>query len=98
MAMNIIYLILLIEVLNLLPSKFDMDYLCMEGYTKLIYNFDEFLDRLKLWITVNNYTQEISANKLGISRSLLRYWFNTGVISVSTYNKIYNNLHYNNLL
>ena len=30
------------EVLNLLSSKFDMDYLCMEGYTKLVYNFDEF--------------------------------------------------------
>ena len=28
------------EVLNLLSSKFDMDYLCMEGYTKLVYNFD----------------------------------------------------------
>lgn len=34
------------EVLNLLSSKFDMDYLCMEGYTKLVYNFDEFLDKL----------------------------------------------------
>ena len=32
------------EVLNLLSSKFDMDYLCMEGYTKLVYNFDEFLE------------------------------------------------------
>ena len=30
------------EVLNLLSSKFDMDYLCMDGYTKLVYNFDEF--------------------------------------------------------
>ena len=28
------------EVLNLMSSKFDMDYLCMEGYTKLVYNFD----------------------------------------------------------
>ena len=34
------------EVLNLMSSKFNMDYLCMEGYTKLVYNFDEFLDNL----------------------------------------------------
>ena len=32
------------EVLNLLSSRFDMEYLCMEGYTKLVYKFDEFLD------------------------------------------------------
>ena len=36
------------DILDLLSSKFDMDYLCMEGYTKLIYNFDEFLYKLNL--------------------------------------------------
>lgn len=76
------------EVLNLLSSKFDIEYLCIEGYTKLIYNFDEFLDKLKLWINENNYTLEIAANKLGISRSLFRYWFNGGVIRIGLYNKI----------
>ena len=35
------------EVLNLLASKFDIEYLCVEGYTKLIYNFDKF------WISLN---------------------------------------------
>lgn len=86
------------EVLVLLSSKFDIEYLCTEGYTKLVYNFDNFLDTLKLWINKNNYTSEVASNKLGVSRSLLRYWFNGGVISISTYNKIYNNLHYHNLL
>jgi len=27
------------EVLNLMSSKFDIDYICMEGYTKLVYKF-----------------------------------------------------------
>ena len=71
-------------VLNLLSSKFDLDYLCMEGYTKLVYNFDEFLDKLRLWIKENNLTKEYSANKLGISRGLFRFWFNGVVISIST--------------
>ena len=70
----------------------------MEGYTKLIYNFDEFLDRLKLWIKENNYTLEIAANKLGISRGLFRFWFNGGIIKISTYNKILDNLNDNNLI
>ena len=79
-------------VLNLLSSKFDLDYLCMECYTKLVYNFDEFLDKLRLWIKENNLTKEDSANKLGISRGLFRFWFNGGIISISTYNKIDHNL------
>ena len=86
------------EVLNLLYSKFDMYYLCMEGYTKLVYNFDEFLDKLSLWIEENNFTKEDAATKLGISRGLFRFWFNGCVIKVSTYNKIKNNLSRYNLL
>ena len=81
------------EVLNLLSSTFNMDYLCMDGYTKLIYNFDEFLDRLKLWIKENNLTRLGAANKLGVSPSLFRFWFNGGLISINTYNKIKNNLN-----
>nr|WP_288248473.1 helix-turn-helix transcriptional regulator [uncultured Romboutsia sp.] len=80
------------EMLDLLSSKFDMDYLCMDGYTKLVYNFDEFLDNLSLWIKENNLTKEDAANKLGISRGLFRFWFNGGVISISTYNRIQDNL------
>ena len=80
------------EVLILLSSKFDMDYICMECYTKLVYNFDEFLDNLSLWIKENNLTKEDAANKLGISRGLFRFWFNGGIISISTYNKIDHNL------
>lgn len=80
------------EVLNLLSSTFDMDYLCMEGYTKLVYNFDEFLDKLNLWIYENNLTKKDAADKLGISRGLFRFLFNSDVISISTYNKIKHNL------
>lgn len=85
------------EILILMSSKFDMDYLCMEGYTKLVYNFDKFLDKVKLWIKVNEYTKEEASNRLGISRSLFRFWFNGGVISISTYLKIVKNLKENNL-
>ena len=76
------------DILIKLSFKFDMDYLCMDGYTSLIYNFNDFLDKLNSWINENNLTKEDAANKLGVSRSLLRYWFNGGVISISTYNKI----------
>ena len=80
------------EVLNLMSSKFDMDYLCIEGYTKLVYNFDEFLDKLSLWTNENNLTRADAATKLGISHGLFRFWFNGGVISISSYNKINHNL------
>lgn len=69
-----------------------MDYLCIDGYTKLVYNFDEFLDRIKFWIDENNYTRLQAAIKLGVSSSLFRFWFNEGTISISTYDKIKNNL------
>ena len=75
-----------------------MDYLYINSYTKLVYNFDEFLDKLSLWIKENNLTKEDAASKLGISRGLFRFWFNGGVISISTYNKIKNNLNKYNLL
>ena len=80
------------EKLILLSSKFDMNYLCIEGYTKLVYNFDEFLDNLSLWINENNLTRLDAATKLGISHGLFRFWFNGGIISISTYNKIEHNL------
>ena len=86
------------EILNLMSSKFDMDYICMEGYTKLVYNFDEFLDKLSLWISENNLTRAGAASKLGISHGLFRFWFNGGVISISTYNNIKDNLNNYNLL
>ena len=75
-----------------------MDYLYMEVYTKLVYNFDEFLDKINLCIQKNNLTKEDSANKLGISRWLFRFWFNGCVIKVSTYNKIQDNLIKYNLI
>ena len=80
------------EVLILLSSKFDMEYLCVEGYTKLVYKFDEFLDKLSLWVKENNLTKEDASSKIGISRGLFRFWFNGGVISISTYNRIQDNL------
>lgn len=75
-------------ILDKLSPEFNMYYLFIDGYTKLIYNFDEFLDKLSSWINENNLTKEDAANKLGVSRSLLRYWFNGCVISISKYNKI----------
>ena len=86
------------EVLDLLSSKFDMDYLCMYGYTKLVYNFDEFLDKLSLWINENNLTRAGAASKLDILHRLFRFWFNGGVISISTYNKIKFNIYKYNLI
>ena len=80
------------KVLNLLSCKFDMNYICLDGYTKLLYYFDIFLNKLKSWINENNYTRDVAANKIGVSRALLRYWFNGGIIKVSTYNKIIKNL------
>ena len=70
----------------------------MEGYTKLIYNFDKFLENLNSFIKENNYTRLDSANKLGVSRSIFRFWFNGGTISVNTYNRIKYNLQKYNLL
>ena len=44
---------------------------------------------------IQSYTQ-IAADKLGVSRSLLRFWFNGGTMRISLYNKIKGNLaHYN---
>ena len=63
-----------------------------------VYNFDEFLHKLSLWIKENNLTKEDAANKLGISRGLFRFWFNGGVISISTYNKIKFNIYKYNLI
>lgn len=80
------------DVLNLLYYKFDMDYLFMDGYTKLVYNFDKFLYKLNLWIKENNLTKEDVANKLGISRGLFRFWFNGCIVSIGTHNKIQYNL------
>ena len=70
----------------------------MEGYTKLVYNFDEFLYKLSLWIEENNFTKEDVATKLGISRGLFRFWFNGCVIKISTYKKISSNLQKYQLL
>ncbi len=80
------------EVLILLSSIFDIDYLCVDGYAKLVYNFDKFLDKLKLWIEESNMTRADAATTLGISPSLFRFWFNGGIISISTYKKINDNL------
>lgn len=85
------------EILILISSKFNIEYLCMEGYTKLVYKFDNFLDKVNLWIKDNNYTRAEAANKLGVSKTLFRFWFNGGIISISTYEKIKDNLKNYNL-
>lgn len=85
------------EILTLLSSKFNIDYLCMEGYTKIVYYFNEFLDKVNTWIKSNEYTREEAAKRLGISKSLFRFWFNGGIISISTYKKIEQQLKKYNL-
>ena len=70
----------------------------MKGYTKLVYNFDEFLNKLNLWIKENNFTKEDAASKIGISRGLFRFWFNDYIVKISTYRKIKYNLEKYNLL
>ncbi|MEG1286394.1 MAG: helix-turn-helix transcriptional regulator [Romboutsia sp.] len=45
------------DILDKLFSKFDMDYLRMEGYTKLILNFNDFLNTLNSCISKNNLTK-----------------------------------------
>lgn len=64
-----------------------MYYLCMEGYTKLVYNFDKFLDKFSLWIKENNLTKEEVDSKIGISCGIIRFCFNGCIINISTYNK-----------
>ena len=81
-----------------LSSTFDVNYLCSDGYTNLILNYDIFLEKLKIWIADNNFTTQIAADKLGVSRSLLRFWFNGGTMRISLYNKIKENLYNNNLI
>ena len=81
-----------------LSSTFDVNYLCSDGYTNLILNYDIFLEKLKIWISDNNFTTQIAADKLGVSRSLLRFWFNGGTMRISLYNKIKENLYNNNLI
>lgn len=80
-----------------MSSKFNIDYLCMEGYTKIVYYFNEFLDKVNVWIKSNEYTREEAAKRLGISKSLFRFWFNGGIISISTYKKIEQQLKKYNL-
>ena len=80
----------------MLSSTFNVNYLCSDGYTNLILNYDIFIENLKIWISDNNFTTQIAADKLGVSRSLLRFWFNGGTMRISLYNKIKGNLaHYN---
>lgn len=39
-----------------------------------------------------NYSKEYATNKLGISHILFRFYFNSGIISINTYNRIEENL------
>lgn len=81
-----------IEVLDKLSDKFDLSYLCRDGYTYLLFNYDSFVIRLNDWINQNCLTKQEAAEKIGISRSLLRYWLNGSVIRSGTYDKIKDNL------
>jgi len=38
------------DILDKLSSTFDVNYLCRDGYTNLILNYDKFLEKLNIWI------------------------------------------------
>ncbi|WP_195251917.1 helix-turn-helix domain-containing protein [Romboutsia sp. 1001713B170207_170306_H8] len=83
-----------ISILKLLSEYFDINYLCRDGYTHLVWNYDNFINSLKLWIKNNNFTMDKSAKLLGVTHGSLRFWFNGSIMSYATYNKIKNNLIY----
>ena len=87
-----------IEILNLLSKKFELSYLCRDGYTKTLLEYDKFIERIKFWISTNELTQQDAADKLGVSRTLLRFWFNGCVIRSDTYHRIVHNLEKYNLI
>ena len=87
-----------IQVLELLSKKFNLCYLCKDGYTKTILNHKTFIENINTWIDTNNLTQQEAADKLGVSRSILKFWFNGSVIRSSTYYKILENLNKYNLI
>lgn len=87
-----------IDTLKLIAKYFDIDYICSDGYTYLIWNYSIFLNNLKQWINNNNLTREEAANLLGITRGTFRFWFNGSVIKYKTYCKIKDNLIYYELI
>lgn len=46
----------------------------------------------------SNFSRSDAATKLGISPSLFRFWFNGGIISISTYNKSKSKLYKHKLI
>ena len=86
------------EVLDKLADVFNINYLCRDGYTKLLLEYDLFIERLKYWIKENNLTYQEAADNLGISRGLLRFWFDGSIIRSNTYFKIEDNLIKYNLI
>jgi DNA-binding XRE family transcriptional regulator len=86
------------EILDKLFSTFDINYLCCEGYTNLILNYDKFLEKLNIWITDNKLTRKDASLKLGVSSSLIKFWFEGSIISINLYNKVKDNIIYYKLL
>lgn len=82
------------------PSKevFDIEYLCRDDYTELLWNFERFLYNLKKWKDDNGYKRKDVASKLGVSPALINYWYNGGVIKASLYDKIRTNIERYNLI
>lgn len=76
------------EILDKLTDVFNINYLCKDGYTKLLLDYDLFIERLEYWIKENNLTYQEVADNLGISRGLLRFWFDGSIIRSNTYFKI----------
>ena len=53
---------------------------------------------IRVKFSLNTITRGDAATKLGISHGLFRFWFNGGVISIGTYNKIQGNFKKYNLI
>ncbi|RDY22843.1 XRE family transcriptional regulator [Romboutsia maritimum] len=81
-----------IGILNKIGKYFDMDYLCRDGYSNLVWNNECFIENLRSWINSNNFSKYEVAKLLGVSSSTFKYWFEGSVMSMTTYNKIKNNL------
>lgn len=85
-------------ILDKLSEEFDIEYLCRDGYTRILFNFDIFLNVLSKWMDDNRYSKKQASCILGISHSLLRFWYNGTVIRKKTYDKIETNLIKYNLI
>ena len=81
------------EILYKLSSTFNIEYICKNGFTHILLNYNIFLENLKSWIKTNKLVRKDAASKLGVSPGTIKYWLNGGIITLNLYNKIKENLY-----